>query len=69
MNILSVVEVELTPENLIQNIEKDLDSGCERVIIAVPNKRSIGTYKKKIKSENEELLDNIEFVVLNSFLS
>lgn len=67
-NKRTAVEVELTPENLIENIEKDLDSGCERVIIAVPNRRFIETYKKKLESFEHDVLGNVEFKVLSNFI-
>jgi len=65
----AAVEVELSSEHLIENIHKDLEAGCEIVIIAVPNKRSIKVYEKKIRFYNKEFLEKIEFRVLTDFLS
>ena len=62
------IEVELSPDHLIENIQKDFDAGCSRVVIAVPSKRSIGAYKKEIKKYDPELIDNVEFKVLSAFV-
>jgi hypothetical protein len=42
----TVVEVELSPDHLVENVQKDLDAGCETIIIAVPNQRSINLYRR-----------------------
>lgn len=63
------VEVELSPDHLIENIQKDLEAGCDIIIIAVPNQRTISSYKKKIPFYNKSLLDKVEFRVLTDFLS
>ena len=62
------MEVELASEHLIENIQKDFDAGCDSVIIAVPNKRAISSYKKKIRFYNKNFLDRVEFRVLTDFL-
>jgi DNA-binding PadR family transcriptional regulator len=62
------VEVELSSEHLIENLQKDFDAGCETVIVAVPNKRAINAYKKKILFYNKSFLDKVEFRVLTDFL-
>jgi len=65
----TAIEVELSPDHLIENIQKDLEAGCEQIIIAVSSKRAISTYKKKIEFYNKDFLDRIEFRVLTDFLS
>lgn len=65
----TAVEIELSSANLLGNIRKDLDAGCEKIIVAVNSQRTISSYKKKIKSEQPELLDNVEFRVLTDFLN
>ncbi len=62
------IEVELTSEHLIENLQKDFEAGCETVIVAVPNKRAINAYKKKIPFYNKHFLDKVEFRVLTDFL-
>jgi len=68
-NKKTAVEVELTPANLIENIQKDLEAGCDTIIIAVPNKRNIAVYKKRIEYYRKEFLEKIEFKVLTDFLA
>ena len=63
------VEVELTPDHLIENIQKDLDVGCSKVIIAVPSKRNIAVYKEKLKSSNVDPIGKIVFKFLSNFLN
>ena len=65
----TAVEVELSSDHLIENIQKDLEAGCEKIIIAIPNQRVINAYKKKIEFYNKEFLEKIEFRVLTDFLS
>ncbi len=65
----TAVEVELSSDHLIENIQKDLEAGCEKIIIAIPNQRAINSYKKKIDYYNKDLLHKIEFRVLTDFLS
>ena len=62
------VEIELSPDHLIQNIEKDLEAGCDEVIIAVSSKKTAQTYKKKITEHDEKLLSKVEMRVLTEFL-
>ncbi len=65
----TAIEVELTPAHLIENIQRDMEAGCTEIIIAVPNKRNITTYKKKIEYYRKEFLEKIEFKVLTDFLT
>lgn len=65
----TAVEVELSADHLIENIQKDSEAGCETIIIAVSNQRSIAFYKKKIRFYNKDFLDKVEFRVLTDFLS
>ena len=62
------VEIELSPDHLIQNIEKDLEAGCDEVIIAVSSKKTAVTYKKKITEHDKKLLTKVEMRVLTEFL-
>ena len=62
------VEIELSPDHLIQNIEKDLEAGCDEVIIAVSSKKTAETYKKKITEHDEKLLSKVQMRVLTEFL-
>jgi hypothetical protein len=62
------IEIELTPKNLIENIHRDFEAGCEKIIVAVRSKASESSYKNKIKYYNEELLERIEFRILTDFL-
>jgi len=64
----TAVEVELSPDHLIENIQRDLDAGCDEIIIAVNSKRAIQAYKKKIDYYNKDFLERIEFRVLADFL-
>jgi len=65
----TAVEVELTSEHLIKNIQRDFDAGCESIIIAAPSKRAITSYKKKIEFYNKDfLIKGVEFRVLTDFL-
>jgi len=65
----TAVEVELTSEHLVENVQRDFEADCELIIIAVPNQRSIKSYKKKIEFYNKDFLDRIEFRVLTDFLT
>ncbi|RJX20079.1 MAG: DUF87 domain-containing protein [Desulforudis sp.] len=63
------VEVELTPDNLIENIEKDLDVGCDNIIIVAPNRKAINKYKNLIYPFIiSATAINIEFKILTGFL-
>jgi hypothetical protein len=64
----TAVEVELSPEHLLENVQKDSEAGSELIIVAVPNQRSINAYWKKIKAYNKDLLKKVEFRVLTDFL-
>jgi hypothetical protein len=64
----TAVEIELSSANLLGNIRKDLDAGCEKVIVAVNTQRTIATYKKIIMAEKPELLKQVEFRVLTDYL-
>lgn len=64
----TAVEVELSPDHLIENIQRDLDAGCDEIIIAVNSKRAIQAYRKKIDYYNKDFLERIEFRVLADFL-
>jgi hypothetical protein len=65
----TAVEVELSPDHLIENLQRDFEAGCEKVIIAVPNLRTIPSYQQKIRTSNKDFLDKVEFKVLTEFLS
>jgi hypothetical protein len=62
------VEIELSPDHLIQNVEKDLEAGCDEVIIAVSSQAKADSYRKKIKEHDEKLLSKVEMKVLSEFL-
>ena len=62
------VEVELSPDHLVKNIQKDFDAGCFRVIVAVPSKRSINSYKKVLRTHGSDLLDDVDFKLLSDYL-
>ena len=64
----TAVEVELSPDHLIENLQRDFEAGCEKVIIAVPNLRTIPSYQAKIQTSNKDFLDKVEFKVLTDFL-
>jgi hypothetical protein len=65
----AAVEIELSPDHLIENVTKDLEAGCDIIIIAVQNKTQTTTYKKKIqKSLDGDLLKRIEIRTLTEFL-
>jgi hypothetical protein len=64
----TAIEVELTNEHLIENIERDFQAGCDTVIIAAPSKRSITAYRKRIELYSKAFLDKVEFRVLTDFL-
>jgi hypothetical protein len=64
------VEVELSSDHLIKNIQADLEAGCETIIVAVKSKASMTTYRKKIQDlYDEEVLNRIDFRVLSDFLT
>ena len=63
------VEVELSPDHLIENIEKDLEAGCIKVLIAVPSKKAIKQYESKISSMRCEMLRQVELIFLINFIS
>lgn len=65
----TAVEVELSPDHLIENPQRDFDSRCDKVIITVRNLRTIPSYKQKIQTSNKDFLDKVEFKVLTEFLS
>jgi hypothetical protein len=65
----TAVEVELSPDHLIENLQRDFEAGCDTVIVAVPNLRAIPSYKTKIEAHNKSFLDKVEFKVLTEFLS
>jgi len=66
----TAVEVELSPDHLIENIQRDLDSGCEQIIIAAPSKAKVNSYRKKMESVySREVLDKLDFRPLTDFIS
>jgi hypothetical protein len=65
----TAVEVELTSEHLIENIQRDFQAGCDLVIITAPSQRAISSYKKKIEFYIKDFLSKIEFRVLTDFLA
>ena len=65
---LIAVEVELSPDHLIDNIMKDLDSGCNQVVVCCPNKKMMANYRKRVNEHDESLLDKIEFRVLTDYI-
>jgi hypothetical protein len=44
----TAIEIELSPDQLVENLQRDFEAGSEKVIIAVPNLRMINTYKRKV---------------------
>ncbi len=64
---LVALEVELSPDHLIQNIEKDLVSGCSLIIVCCPNQKRMSNYRKRVAEHDEPLLDSIEFKILPEF--
>ncbi len=64
----TAVEVELSSDHLIENVQLDDQAGCDEIIIAVPSKRSMTSYKKKIEFYNKDYLNKVEFRVLTDFL-
>lgn len=65
----TAVEVELSPDHLIENLQRDFEAGCDTVIVAVPNLRAIPSYQAKIEAHNKTFLDKVEFKVLTEFLT
>ena len=65
---LIAVEVELSPDHLIDNIMKDLDSGCNQVVVCCPNKKMMANYRKRVNEHDESLLEKIEFRVLSELI-
>lgn len=65
----TVVEIKLSPEHLIENLQRDFEAGSEKVIIAVPNLRTIPSYQQKIQAHNKDLLNKVESKVLTEFFS
>jgi hypothetical protein len=65
----TAVEVELSPDHLIENLQRDFEVGCHKVVVAVPSLRIIPSYQPKIQAHNKDFLDKIEFKVLTEFLS
>jgi predicted transcriptional regulator len=65
----AAVEIELSPGHLIENVTKDLEAGCDIIIIAVQNKTQVTTYRKKIqKALDGDVLKRIEIRTLTDFL-
>ncbi len=63
------VEIELSPDHLIENITKDLEAGCDFIIVAASRKTEAEKYKTKIQGKfNQETLSRIEFRTLTDFL-
>jgi hypothetical protein len=66
---LVAVEIELSPAHLIENITKDIEAGCDIVIIAVQNKTQTASYRKKLqKAVDGDILKRIEIRILTEFL-
>lgn len=66
----TAIEIELSPNHLQENIQKDFEAGCEFVIVAVKSIGSGKFYKKKVqKIFGDELLKKIDFRILAHFLS
>ena len=64
------VEIELSPDHLIENITKDLEAGCDFIIIAASSKTTANNYKAKIREKFEQdIMNKIEFRTLTDFLS
>ncbi len=63
------VEVDLTPKNLMENIQKDFIAGCDKVIVVARTKRSINAYQKTVQRYGKDYLDRIQFMTLTDFLS
>jgi len=65
----TAIEVELTDKHLIENIQRDYEAGCGKIIVAAPSKRSVTSYKNKIGMYRKDFLEMVEFRVLTDFLS
>ena len=39
----TAIEVEMSRDHLIENIQLDIEAGCDEIIIVVPNQRKIAT--------------------------
>lgn len=64
------VEIELSTKNLVKNIQRDLDAGCDLILIAVRSKRTINACKNKLQGiYSEDVLEKLEFRVLTDFLT
>lgn len=67
----TAIEVELSGPfaHVIENIQKDLEAGCDQIIIAVESKRKLNSYKKELeKIYTKDVLGKIEFRLLSDFL-
>jgi len=64
------VEIELSPDHLIENITKDVEAGCDFIIIAASSKTTANNYKAKVREKFEQdTMNKIEFRTLTDFLS
>lgn len=63
------VEIELSPDHLIENITKDVEAGCDYIIIAASRKTEAEKYRTKALGKfNQDTLSRIEFRTLTDFL-
>lgn len=64
------VEIELSPDHLIENISKDIEAGCDFIIIAASSKTTANNYKAKVREKfSQDIMNKIEFRTLTDFLS
>lgn len=62
------VEVELTPENLIVNVEKD-SKAVEKILVCVKSQETKKSYQEKLEQIfGEETLIKVEFKILGEFI-
>ena len=62
------VEIELTPENLIANVEKD-SKAVDRILVCVKSEKAKKSYEEKLREIfDDETMKKVEFKVLGEFI-
>ena len=62
------VEIELSPDNILVNVEKDA-AACQKIIICVRSEKSKEDYEDRVKASfSGEFIQKVTFEILGNFI-
>ena len=65
----SAIEIELTDQNLIENVEKDTAAGLYKIIICLKSEKAKKGYEEKLREIfDEETMKKVSFEILGNFI-